>query len=632
MVTFTEQKLNELNARKEELERLIRGQQEDLQAKQQASPGGRFNQEQSKIRDTGDRLDALNREIVFLRQQQQTGATGPGAETRFEEAQALQQRATSESLVFERERERRLGAPVGAFEEERRIFAAQPTATEQVFQQSLPADIRDEPARDVFAMQSFEPREKPVVFATGMVTPSPTIFGRELTPAGERAFEIAKPTIEFLSRPGIIRNLEGLEGSQAVAIGPAVAVSAFAAVKPGKTAFFGASEKLKQGGILSEAGFKTFEGIKQVGRVKGFSVIKQQGKFFQVETFAKGQTSKKILTSLGKLKLGKTKPFAGVETAFGFIKDKQFVQVGAGAVTKGGGLLRGPKSQTFISAAIGKTAGKFTKTLGATGTKFQSGLFGGLTKEIVRGPKTIDLLSGGGKVSGLSKQTLQILSKVSQQQTQSIATASLAKGPPLQSPGIALLPGFLPKQKAATVFEKPTPIVPRTIIKPQPTQALKQAPILKQEQFAITLPAQDIQFKQATGLAQPQIGAQKQKGALKQKGAQQQIPMQKAIPRQGLLPRLKLPQPLVQAGRGGFAPFIPFLPKAPPRRFKPFPFLLPSFDFLEPIKPRKTGQREFFRQPSFAAAQLGITAPSPGPFEFTGLFERPLLKRRKKRK
>ena len=60
---------------------------------------------------------------------------------------------------------------------------------------------------------------------------------------------------------------------------------------------------------------------------------------------------------------------------------------------------------------------------------------------------------------------------------------------------------------------------------------------------------------------------------------------------------------------------------------------LPSLDLGGGKKGRGKGDREFFRQPSFAAAQLGITAIEPGPLEFTGLVERPLLiKKKKKRK
>ncbi len=45
----------------------------------------------------------------------------------------------------------------------------------------------------------------------------------------------------------------------------------------------------------------------------------------------------------------------------------------------------------------------------------------------------------------------------------------------------------------------------------------------------------------------------------------------------------------------------------------------------------KTPKRGFFRTPSFAAVQLGIFATEPSPLEFTGLVERPRLKKKKRK-
>jgi len=55
------------------------------------------------------------------------------------------------------------------------------------------------------------------------------------------------------------------------------------------------------------------------------------------------------------------------------------------------------------------------------------------------------------------------------------------------------------------------------------------------------------------------------------------------------------------------------------------PIPLPKLGFEETPRGRVTGEKEFFRTPSFAAAELGITAPKKLKLEFTGLIERPLL-------
>lgn len=70
-------------------------------------------------------------------------------------------------------------------------------------------------------------------------------------------------------------------------------------------------------------------------------------------------------------------------------------------------------------------------------------------------------------------------------------------------------------------------------------------------------------------------------------------------------------------------------------RFPSF-FLLPPFPSFGIIEtPRKSVRisRGFKRAPSFAAVQLGFEAAAPSPLEFTGLVERPIIrKKRKKRK
>lgn len=69
-----------------------------------------------------------------------------------------------------------------------------------------------------------------------------------------------------------------------------------------------------------------------------------------------------------------------------------------------------------------------------------------------------------------------------------------------------------------------------------------------------------------------------------------------------------------------------------PEKFGFYMPMIPQFGIPE-AKPSyaKIKKKQFFRTPSFAAVQLGITAPEPLKFERTGLIERPIIKKKKKK-
>jgi hypothetical protein len=77
------------------------------------------------------------------------------------------------------------------------------------------------------------------------------------------------------------------------------------------------------------------------------------------------------------------------------------------------------------------------------------------------------------------------------------------------------------------------------------------------------------------------------------------------------------------------SPRVPFAPRFMPFAFPVIPF---GFGIPEPKQKKVKIKREFFRTPSFAAAQLGIEAFKHSPLEFTGLVERPILKKKKRKK
>lgn len=67
-------------------------------------------------------------------------------------------------------------------------------------------------------------------------------------------------------------------------------------------------------------------------------------------------------------------------------------------------------------------------------------------------------------------------------------------------------------------------------------------------------------------------------------------------------------------------------------QFKIPPIAPPGFFFSESPRGRAKGSRTLFRTPSLAALNLGLTASKATDLEFTGLFERPVLTRTKRRR
>lgn len=68
--------------------------------------------------------------------------------------------------------------------------------------------------------------------------------------------------------------------------------------------------------------------------------------------------------------------------------------------------------------------------------------------------------------------------------------------------------------------------------------------------------------------------------------------------------------------RFGFPPIIPL------------PSGIPKF----PRERKTAGPRDFFRTPSFAAVEFGFEAFEPSPLEFTGIVERPIIRKKKRRR
>jgi len=114
----------------------------------------------------------------------------------------------------------------------------------------------------------------------------------------------------------------------------------------------------------------------------------------------------------------------------------------------------------------------------------------------------------------------------------------------------------------------------------------------------------------------------------KQKVVQRLKITEKVKQKQGLREQFKIPTPNMGdpgTGRFGFK-FSGFR--------LPFGLIFPGLPKPTIIKKglqRTKATRKFYRTPSFAAAQLGVTTLKPGKFEFSGLVERPLLIKEKKK-
>lgn len=91
-------------------------------------------------------------------------------------------------------------------------------------------------------------------------------------------------------------------------------------------------------------------------------------------------------------------------------------------------------------------------------------------------------------------------------------------------------------------------------------------------------------------------------------------------------PLIPPPTGITQPGYGFNYKPIPFTPFIPPM------LPMPGIGAGTGRKRRVKTKRKLRRTPSFAAAQLGFTTPKPLKFEETGLIERPLLRKKKRRK
>jgi len=178
--------------------------------------------------------------------------------------------------------------------------------------------------------------------------------------------------------------------------------------------------------------------------------------------------------------------------------------------------------------------------------------------------------------------------------------------------------------KAPTIFERQRDIKLPTLV---PQQEITQTPF---QPFALSSPS-----------ALSSIGGQDSRTITRVSPISAVAP--KSIGRQRDIQlsatRLKQPQVSATATKQLQAPIAP-LQALPVRLGTPFRFgfrgflplpILPSGIKTFKRKPLRI-ERTFFRTPSFAAAQLGIEAEAPLALEFTGLIERPLIRKRKRRK
>lgn len=146
------------------------------------------------------------------------------------------------------------------------------------------------------------------------------------------------------------------------------------------------------------------------------------------------------------------------------------------------------------------------------------------------------------------------------------------------------------------------------------------APMLKQSQVTVTSPRQ-----KGSGYVRA-LQSQLTPQALDTGVSQLQTPRLRPIQKQLQMPKLSSAAATFQSPGFdlGFKPNLNF-------GFAPVIPMIPGGLYQERIGRGKPGKKEFFRTPSFAAVQLGIESSTPSKLEFTGLVERPVIKKKRRK-